>query len=68
MLPYDELPMSKWNGNPYNLDGGNEGRSEDDGAYYLLPGTGRPVPPADYGVASMLSGPLVSALQSTQRA
>ncbi len=22
VLPYDELPMSKWNGNPYNLDGG----------------------------------------------
>ena len=35
--PYDELPMSKWNGNPYNLDGGNGGRSEDDGAYFLLP-------------------------------
>ena len=32
VLPYDELPMSKWNGNPYNLDGGNGGRSEDDGA------------------------------------
>jgi hypothetical protein len=37
VLPYDELPMSKWNGNPYRLDGGNEGRSEDDGAYFLLP-------------------------------
>lgn len=37
VLPYDELPMSKWNGNPYNLDGGNSGRSEDDGAYFLLP-------------------------------
>ena len=37
VLPYDELPMSKWNGNPYNLDGGDEGRSEDDGAYFLLP-------------------------------
>jgi len=37
VLPYDELPMSKWNGNPYNLDGGNEGRTEDDGAYFLLP-------------------------------
>ena len=33
VLPYDELPMSKWNGNPYNLDGGNGGRSEDDGAH-----------------------------------
>ena len=37
VLPYDELPMSKWNGNPYNLDGGNGGRSEDDGSYFLLP-------------------------------
>ena len=37
VLPYDELPMTKWNGNPYNLDGGNGGRSEDDGAYFLLP-------------------------------
>ena len=37
VLPYDELPMSKWNGNPYNLDGGNGGRTEDDGAYFLLP-------------------------------
>ena len=37
VLPYDELPMSKWNGNPYTLDGGNGGRSEDDGSYFLLP-------------------------------
>ncbi len=37
VLPYDELPMMKWNGNPYRLDGGNNGRSEDDGAYFLLP-------------------------------
>ena len=37
VLPYDELPMTKWNGNPYGLDGGKEGRSEDDGAYFLLP-------------------------------
>ena len=37
VLPYDELPMSKWNGNPYSLDGGSGGRSEDDGAYFLLP-------------------------------
>ena len=37
VLPYDELPMSKWNGNPYRIDGGNGGRSEDDGAYFLLP-------------------------------
>jgi len=37
VLPYDELPMTKWNGNPYSLDGGNGGRGEDDGAYFLLP-------------------------------
>ncbi len=37
VLPYDELPMSKWNGNPYTLDGGSGGRGEDDGAYFLLP-------------------------------
>lgn len=37
VLPYDELPMSKWNGNPYRLDGGSGGRREDDGAYFLLP-------------------------------
>jgi hypothetical protein len=37
VLPYDELPMSKWNGNPYALDGAKDGRSEDDGAYFLLP-------------------------------
>jgi hypothetical protein len=37
VLPYDELPMSKWNGNPYRLDGGNGGRNEGDGVYFLLP-------------------------------
>lgn len=37
VLPYDELPMTKWNGNPYALDGGRDGRGEDDGAYFLLP-------------------------------
>lgn len=37
VLPYDELPMSKWNGNPYRVDGGNGGRSEGDGVYFLLP-------------------------------
>ena len=37
VLPYDELPITKWNGNPYNLDGGNGGRGEDDGVYFLLP-------------------------------
>jgi hypothetical protein len=37
VLPYDELPVSKWNGNPYILDGGGGGQGEDDGAYFLLP-------------------------------
>jgi hypothetical protein len=37
VLPYDERPMWKWNENPYRLDGGSGGRSEDDGAYFLLP-------------------------------
>jgi hypothetical protein len=37
VLPYDELPISKWNGNPYRIDGGNGGRSEGDGVYFLLP-------------------------------
>jgi hypothetical protein len=37
VLPYDELPLWKWNGNPYNLDGGSAGRSEGDGVYFLLP-------------------------------
>ncbi len=37
VLPPDERPVMKWNGNPYLLDGGNGGRSEDDGAFFLLP-------------------------------
>ncbi len=37
VLPHKERPMSKWDGNPYRLDGGHEGRSEDDGAFFLLP-------------------------------
>jgi hypothetical protein len=36
-LAPDERPVMKWNGNPYSLDGGNGGRSEDDGAFFLLP-------------------------------
>ncbi|MFH1538335.1 MAG: two-component regulator propeller domain-containing protein [bacterium] len=36
-LPPDERAVMKWNGNPYALDGGWEGRSEDDGTVYLLP-------------------------------
>lgn len=37
VLPYDELAMTKWNGNPFRLDGGADGKREDDGAYFLLP-------------------------------
>ncbi|MBO0725581.1 MAG: hypothetical protein J2P52_08280 [Blastocatellia bacterium] len=37
VLPYDESPISRWNGNPYRLDGGDGGRSEGDGVYFLLP-------------------------------
>lgn len=36
-LPANERPLMKWNGDPFELDGGNEGRSEDDGAFFLLP-------------------------------
>lgn len=37
LLPPDERPVSKWNANPFRIDGGNGGRTEDDGAFYLLP-------------------------------
>jgi hypothetical protein len=37
VLPYDELPLWKWNANPYSLDGGSGGASEGDGVYFLLP-------------------------------
>lgn len=36
-LPPDERPIMKWNGNPFVVNGGNDGRSEDDGAFFLLP-------------------------------
>lgn len=36
-LPPDERPVMKWNGNPFMVNGGNGGRSEDDGAIFLLP-------------------------------
>ncbi len=32
-----ESVIQKWNSNPYELDGGNDGRGEEDGAFYLLP-------------------------------
>ncbi len=37
LLPADERPVMKWNGNPFRVDSGNGGRNEDDGAFYLLP-------------------------------
>jgi hypothetical protein len=37
LLAPDERPVMKWNGNPFVLDGGNGGASEDDGAIFLLP-------------------------------
>lgn len=37
VLPPDERPVEKWNSNPYLPDGGNDGKAEDDGAYFLLP-------------------------------
>jgi hypothetical protein len=37
LLPPDERPVMKWNGNPFRIDGGNGGRGEDDGAFFLLP-------------------------------
>ncbi len=37
LLPPDERPVMRWNANPFRIDGGSEGRSEDDGAAFLLP-------------------------------
>jgi len=37
VLPYSERCFLKWNGNPYRLDSGGDGLSEDDGAAFLLP-------------------------------
>jgi hypothetical protein len=36
-LPPGERPVMKWNGNPFVVNGGDNGQSEDDGALYLLP-------------------------------
>jgi len=36
-LPANERAVMKWNGDPFELDGGDGGRSEDDGAFFLLP-------------------------------
>lgn len=37
LLPPDERPVMRWNANPFVVDGGHKGRSEDDGAAFLLP-------------------------------
>ncbi len=37
LLPPDERPVMKWNGNPFIVDGGGGGHAEDDGAAFLLP-------------------------------
>lgn len=37
VLPAYERPLMKWNGNPYRLDGGDGGRTEEDGTFFLLP-------------------------------
>jgi hypothetical protein len=37
LLPPDERPVMKWNANPFEVDGGSGGLSEDDGAAFLLP-------------------------------
>lgn len=37
LLPPDERPVMKWNANPFVIDGGADGRAEDDGAAFLLP-------------------------------
>ncbi len=37
VLPPDERPMSKYNGNAFRLDGGDDGREEFSGDIFLLP-------------------------------
>lgn len=37
LLPISERPAWKWNGNPWDADGGDGGRSEEDPTAYLLP-------------------------------
>ena len=37
LLPPDERPMMKWNGNPFVVDSHGGGHEEDDGAAFLLP-------------------------------
>jgi hypothetical protein len=37
LLAPDERAVHKWNANPFVVEGGREGRGEEDGAAYLLP-------------------------------
>lgn len=37
LLPPDERPVMRWNANPFIVDGGNGGATEDDSAAFLLP-------------------------------
>lgn len=37
LLPYDELPIMKWNANPFVVDSDSTAASEDDGTAFLLP-------------------------------
>lgn len=37
VLPVSERHVMRWNGDPYTLDGGSNGRERDDGTFILLP-------------------------------
>ncbi len=37
VLPYNEITILRWNGNPYQLDSGGNGEIEGDGVIFLLP-------------------------------
>jgi len=37
VLNVAERPLMRWNGDPYQLDGGSDGRNRDDGTFILLP-------------------------------
>ncbi len=37
VLPASERRLMRWNGDPYELDGGSGGMEEDDGTFFLLP-------------------------------
>lgn len=37
VLPIDERRQMRWNGDPFELDGGSNGHSRDDGTFILLP-------------------------------